>query len=185
MARCKGLNLSSRLRYVQEVHGEEAVKKLLAELAPATRELLERHVLPHEWVPFSTFIDLNVVADRLHGKGDLALCREMGAWAAAANLPRIFRLFYRFGSPMFLFERAAKLWSAHYDSGRMETRRDDDGTLFLSIHEFDEPHRAHCLSVLGWIIRSIELSGAKVNFAEERKCRLAGDDCCEVAASWS
>lgn len=184
MARCKGLNLSSRFRYVQEVHGDECARRLLAELAPDTRELLERHVLPHEWVPFSTFIDVNVVADRQLGRGDLSLCREMGAWAAAANLPRIFKLFYRFGSPMFMFERAAKLWSAHYDSGRMETRRDDDGLLHLSIHEFGEPHRAHCLSVLGWITRSIEMSGAKVELAAEARCRLKGDAWCELHARW-
>lgn len=185
MAQCKGLNLSSRFRYVHEVHGAGAAQRLLAELSPETRELLDRRVLPHEWIPFSTFIDVNVVADRLLGKGDLALCKEMGAWAATANLPRIFRLFYRFGSPMFLFERAAKLWSAHYDSGRMETQRDADGLFHLSIHEFGAPHRAHCLSVLGWITRSIEMSGATVDSAMERRCRLRGDECCELVARWS
>ena len=185
MAQCKGLNVSSRFRYVQEVHGEGAAQRVLAALAPDTRALLERHVLPHEWVAFSAFIDVNVVADRLLGRGDLSLCREMGSWAATANLPRIFRLFYRFGSPMFLFERAAKLWTAHYDSGRMETVRDPDGAMHLSIHEFGEPHRAHCLSVLGWITRSIEMSGAKVKSAVEKKCRLRGDDCCELVAQWT
>lgn len=133
---------------------------------------------------FDAFIDVNVVADRLHGKGDLALCREMGAWAAAATLPRVFRFFYRFGSPMFLFERAAKLWSAHYDTGRMETRREPDGTMYLSIYDFGRPHRSHCLSVLGWVTRSIELSGAKVNSAGEKRCRLRGDECCELVAHW-
>lgn len=185
MAQCKGLNLSSRLRYVQEVHGEEASQRVTLALAPATRALLERRVLPHEWVPFSAFVDVNVVADRVLGKGDLALCREMGAWAASANLPRIFKLFYRLGSPMFMFERAAKLWSAHYDSGRMETQRGDADAMHLSIYEFGEPRRAHCLSVLGWISRSIEMSGAKVTSAVEKRCRVRGDDCCELVAHWT
>ena len=185
MAQCKGLNLSSRLRYVHEVHGEEAAQRLTRELAPQTQALLERRVLPHEWVPFSAFIDVNVVADRLFGKGDLALCREMGAWAATANLPRIFKLFYRFGSPPFLFERAAKLWGAHYDTGRMESASDADGTVHLSIYDFGQPHRAHCLSVLGWCARSIEMSGGKVHSAVEKRCRLRGDDCCELVAHWT
>jgi hypothetical protein len=184
MTQCKGLILTSRLRYVQEVHGAEASERITREFSPATQALLERRVLPHEWVPFASFIDVNVVADRLLGKGDLSLCREMGAWAAAATLPRIFRLFYRFGSPMFLFERAAKLWNAHYDTGRMETHRDADGWAHLFIHEFGQPHRAHCLSVLGWITRSIEMSGATVTSAVEKQCRLRGDPCCELAAHW-
>ncbi|MDP2269094.1 MAG: hypothetical protein Q8N23_13875 [Archangium sp.] len=185
MAQCKGLILTSRLRYVHEVHGEEASQRLTRELAPETQALLERRVLPHEWVPFSAFIDVNVVADRMHGRGDLALCREMGAWAATTTLPRVFRFFYRFGSPMFLLERASKLWGAHYDSGRMETHRDDEGSVHLRIHEFGMPHRAHCLSVLGWFTRSIEMSGAKVNSSVEKRCRLKGDECCELVANWT
>lgn len=185
MAQCKGLILSTRLRYVQEKHGEAGARQLVEQLAPQTQALLERHVLPHEWVPFSAFIDVNVVADRLFGKGDLALCREMGAWSATANLPRIFRLFYLLGSPMFIFERAAKLWSAHYDSGRLETWRDDEGGAHLAIHDFGQPHRAHCLTVLGWTTRSIELSGAKVLSAGEARCRARGDAHCELVARWA
>ena len=185
MAQCKGLILSSRLRYVQEVHGPDAARRLSDALAPETQALLERRVLPHEWVPFSAFVDVNVTADRLLGSGDLSLCREMGAWGASASLPRIFALFMRLGSPMFLFERAAKLWDAHYDTGRMETKSDGPTAVRLAIHDFGQPHRAHCLSVLGWCARSIELTGARVETAVERKCRLRGDDCCELAAAWS
>jgi hypothetical protein len=185
MAQCKGFLFTARLKYVQEKHGPEGSRRLHEQLAPQTQALIERHALPHEWVPFAAFIDVNVVADRLFGKGDLALCREMGAWSAEANLPRVFRFFYRFGSPMFLFERAAKLWGGHYDSGRMETMRDQDGAAHLVIYDFGEPHRAHCLSVLGWCVRSIEMSGAKVHSAAEQRCRLRGDECCEFVAHWT
>lgn len=63
---------------------------------------------------------------------------------------------------MFLFERAAKLWGAHYDTGRMETQRSADGTMSVSIHDFGQPHRAHCLSVLA--ARSLRL----IHFSKKR-----------------
>jgi hypothetical protein len=82
--------------------------------------------------------------------------------------------------------QGAKLWSAHYDTGRMDTRRDEDGMMHLSsIYDFGMPHRSHCLSVLGWCVRSIEMSGAKVNSAQEKRCRLRGDECCELVAHWT
>ena len=44
----------------------------------------------------------------------------------------------------------------------------------LIIQDVASPHRAHCLSVLGWAAKSIELSGSKVTLAEETRCRTCG-----------
>lgn len=184
MAHCKGIAVLARLKYVQQHHGDEGSRRLREALTPETREVVERHVLPHGWVPMRDFIELNVVADRLFGRGDLALCKVMGAWAAAENLPKLFRLFFRFGSPTFIFERASKLWSAHYDSGsmRLEDASEHGGRLVIS--DFEAPHRAHCLSVLGWAGKSIELSGATVTESEELRCRTRGDGVCDLSLRW-
>lgn len=184
MAHCKGIAVLARVKWVQHHHGNEGTARYLAALAEPTREAVERHVLPHGWVPMAHFIELNVVADRLFGKGDLALCRTMGGWAAQENLPKLFKLFYRFGSPTFIFERASKLWSAHYDSGELKLvdASDTGGRLVLS--GFEAPHRAHCLSVLGWAAKSVELAGSTVTFAEEERCRTRGDERCELVLRW-
>ena len=184
MAQCKGLAVSSRLHWVEQHHGAGGFEKLKAALRPEHQALVAQHILPHAWVPMELFIDVNVAADRLFGAGDLALCQTMGAWAAEATLPRLFRLFYRLGSPMFIFERAAKLWSAHYDTGRLEPSRDASGVVHLIIRDVENPHRAHCLSVLGWAAKSIELSGSKVTLAAEARCRTRGDPECEIRLAW-
>jgi hypothetical protein len=184
MAHCKGLAVTSRLRWVEEHHGIEGLEKVKAALTPEHQALLAGHVLPHAWVPMALFTELNVAADRLFGAGDLKLCQTMGAWAAEATLPKVFKLFYRLGSPMFIFERAAKLWTAHYDTGSLHPSRDEAGTVHLIIKDVANPHRAHCLSVLGWAAKSIELSGSKVTLAEETRCRTRGDDCCEIQLAW-
>jgi hypothetical protein len=64
--------------------------------------------MPHAWVPFDLFIDVNVEIDRLYGKGDLALCREMGRYGARLNLPTLYRIFYRLGSLGFILRKAAR-----------------------------------------------------------------------------
>ncbi len=184
MAHCKGIAVISRFKWVQERHGDAGTRSLLDALPAQTVAVTERHILPNDWVPMQVFIDVNVAVDQLFGKGDLALCRELGAWAAQANLPRLFRLFYRLGSPTFIFERASKLWSAHYDSGRLETFSTAPGSASLRLFEFDQPHPAHCLSVLGWAAKSIELSGSTVTEARDPRCRVRGDDCCELVVAW-
>ncbi len=185
MANCKGIAVLTRLTYAEVHHGAEGRKQLLESLEPAQRAMLEGHVLPHAWVPFDLFIALNVNADRLFGSGDLSLCRTMGAWSAEKSLPTLFRIFYRFGTPMFIFGKAAKLWSHHYDSGWLEPQSPAPNEVRLLIHDLQSPHRAHCLSVLGWAGRSIEMSGGKLVVQEETRCRTRGAPVCELRLTWT
>ena len=117
--------------------------------------------------PFELFVDLNVTADRLFGAGDLALCYHMGRFGADVNLTTLYRVFYKLGSPGFIMSRAAKVWGVNYDSGRLVWEGDEAHGLTMRIEDFATPHRAHCLSVLGWAARSIELSGGTLHNAIE------------------
>ena len=47
----------------------------------------------------------------------------------------------------------------HYTSGKLTPIEERAGAIRFEIEGFAEPHRAHCMSVLGWAARSIELSG--------------------------
>jgi hypothetical protein len=184
MPNVKGASITARLRFVREHHGEAGVRRLLDEVPASTRAVLSARVLPQEWVPYDVFVDLGVAADRLFGRGDLALCVEMGRHAAEVNLPTLYRIFYRFGNPQYIFRRAAQLWSVHYDSGRLAAIEEGRGVSRLEIVDFERPHRAHCLAVLGWATRSVELSGGMVLFADEERCRARGDETCEIVAKW-
>ncbi|MBI2893331.1 MAG: hypothetical protein HYY06_07240, partial [Deltaproteobacteria bacterium] len=112
------------------------------------------------------------------------LCLEMGRFGATVNLPTIYRVFLRFGSPMFLLQKASRLWQVNYDSGALVATREGKQGARLRIEAFDRPHRAHCLSVLGWSSRAVELTGFKVVSAREEKCRTRGDEACELVLDW-
>ena len=114
----------------------------------------------------------------------IALCYEMGRFGAEVNLPTLYRIFYRFGTPLFVLKKASRLWDVHYDSGRLDADQTGDNAVMLTIVEFERPHRAHCLSVLGWATRSIELSGAELTRGEETRCRTRGDSSCTLELAW-
>jgi hypothetical protein len=184
VASVKGSAITSRIRYVRDHHGEEGYRLLMDALPREGRDLIRQRILPHAWVPYELFIQVNIEADRLFGRGDLGLCYEMGRFSAELNLPTLYRLFYRLGTPMFIFRKASQLWNVHYDSGRMTAYEDGPGVVRLCMEEFETPHRAHCLSVLGWAAKSIELSGATVIEAEEKRCRVHADPACELLLRW-
>ena len=177
----KGSALRARLRYVEK-RGTAAMQRVMAALRPETRALIEANILPSSWYPFSAFIDLSETIDRTLGNGDHKLCYELGRFACDENLPTLYKIFFRISDPQHIIRRAAAAWRVNYDQGGISVVREDDHLVVLRM-EVPAPQRAHCLSVLAWIVRAGELSGAKDVKTVER-CRLRGDAACEFEMRW-
>ena len=88
------------------------------------------------------------------------------------------------GSVHWILGRGVRLWSAHYDSGFCEITNIGPTDALMRIHAFATPHQAHCLSVAGWVERSVELSGGKRPVVVESRCRTRGDSLCQIDISW-
>ncbi len=173
----------ARLRWIEEHHGREAKRAVLVTLSPTHATAILAATSPSLWVPFDAFIALCVAIDRAYGSGDLALCRVLGRYAAHVNLTTIYRIFYKLGSFRYIISKATAVWSTHYDSGIASTHDIPNGAAFV-VEQFAMPHRAHCLSVLGWMEESAVISGVKVLAARESRCRLRGDTACEFQVEY-
>jgi type IV secretory pathway TrbD component len=184
VANVKGSALSSRVLWVQLGHGAAGLAKLRAVASPQLRETLDAGVSKARWYPLRQFFELNTLIDRLFGKGDLSLVKELGRHGADANLTTIYRLFYKVGTAQWILGRAVRLWSAHYDTGFLEVLTRGSRHAILRIHGFALPDPVHCLSVAGWCERSIELSGGWSVFVTETRCRTRGDELCQLEATW-
>lgn len=180
----KGSALASRVLWVQLGHGAAGIAKLRAAATAQLGATLDAGVAKARWYPVPQFLELNVLIDRLFGAGDLALVRELGRHGADANLTTIYRLFYKVGTTHWILGRAVRLWSAHYDTGYLEVLTPAPREAILRIHGFALPDRVHCLSVLGWCERSIELSSGTRATAAETRCRTRGDPACQIEATW-
>jgi hypothetical protein len=178
----KGTVLKARLRYVEERGGDDASRHFLDALSPETRTLIEGRVLPNRWYPFAALIEMCEVIDRQLGNGDLELCHQLGRYACDANLPTLYKIFFRMADVLYIIRRAAAAWRVSYDEGTMTVVNEGDHVVTMRM-QVPAPHRAHCLSVRGWIVRAGELSGAKDVRVDER-CRLHGDSHCEFTLHW-
>lgn len=170
----------ARLQWVVEHHGEAAFDATLQAMKPELAAQIRAAVDPKQWVAFEAFVGLCEAIDARYGKGDLALCRELGGYAARVNLPTLYRIFYRFGSVPFILSKATSVWSEHYDSGRAFTRDVGPKQVEIVIDGFATPHAAHCLSVLGWVESSVVISGARVMDCAEVTCRRSGGGECAL-----
>lgn len=178
----KGTALRARLRFVEERAGVEGYRRFVDALSPATRAIIDARILASAWYPFAAFVEMCEVIDRQLGKGDLALCHELGRYGCDANLPTLYKIFFRMADVLYIVKRAAAAWRVNYDEGTMRVVAEGDHVVTLRM-EVPTPHRAHCLSVRGWIVRAGELSGAKHVQIEER-CRVNGDEHCQFELRW-
>ena len=179
----KGSAFTARFEYLRTRH-EKLWPDYLEQLAPETRELATTRLLKNAWYPFDAFADLNVVADRVIGNGDLALVKQLGKYAAEANLPTLYKLFYVVGSPEYIVRKAATLWSVHHTTGRSELITHQQNYVEYQLHDFAQPHRVLCKSLEGFIERSLELTGVTQISIREKQCAAAGAPYCSFHGRW-
>jgi hypothetical protein len=184
MVNVRGTAIFARLRWLVEKHGEKAYDETLAMIEPAYAEAI-RMALPTTWVPFDAYIAICIAMDKRYGTGDLSLCRELGRFSANANLPTLYRLFYKLGTVPYIMSKATAVWSEHYDSGTARVVEHAKGDISIIVENFATPHKAQCLSVLGWIEESVRISGARILNAAEVKCRTSGDEYCEFRGQYN
>src|SRR5262249_38895071 len=179
----KGSAFTARFAYLQK-HYLKQWPRLIESFDAPTAALARGPCLKASWYPFACFPDLNVRADRLCGRGDLALARAMGRDAAIVNLPTLYRMFYKVGSPEYVFNRVTNLWSQHHDTGRAEVVFHGRDEAEWRTIDFAAPHPALCRSLEGFITGSLELMGMREITVREESCVLAGAKWCTLRGWW-
>lgn len=176
-----------RLRdaFVEQRYGLEARQRFRAAASPLLRELIVTKTEPKGgWVDFQLFVEATVLADNMFGKGDLALAWEIGRFASTHTVGVWKRLVMRHVRPPTVLALAAGVWSHHYDGGRLVSRASGSTGLTIQIVDFPTPHRAHCLSVGGWMQGSLEMGPRRSIGVRELSCRARGATSCEFQLTW-
>jgi predicted hydrocarbon binding protein len=173
-----------RAEFVKSEFGEQGVRRLHEAVSPPLRALLQAGDPRLDYVDFALFVEMNVAVDNLFGNGDLTLVKRMGHFAASHSAGVWTSMFARgMDIPTFV-GIAAGVWHKHYDSGSLVTRELDPRTVELEIKNFAVPHRAHCVSVIGWLEGIFELDPRSKVAVEELACRAAGNPRCALAIRW-
>jgi len=185
MSHTKAVHLKSLKKFVSDRGGEEAWGRLLADLDPKDRAQASKPLLSHEWLEYSLWWRLLLSADRVLGKGDRAIIREIGAFDAIENLNSIYRVFLTFLSPEFIISRTQVIWRQYYDIGRMEAVRVERKRAEVHLFDFPDLPEGHELEILGWIEAALKLTGiSRLQVTHPGPCLARGDDHCGFVVTW-
>ena len=150
------------------------------------RAFLERGRRDREnWAPLALFHEALVTADAVSGKGDLEACWRIGRFIAKHEVGAVRSLALRILRPSVVLSLTCSLWQVHYrNAGRAVTQVAGPSAIRLSIIDYPSPHRAHCLSVAGWVQGALELGRRRAIRVDKVACRCESAASCDYSVSW-
>lgn len=173
-----------RHEFVRERFGDAGVDRYLNAASPLLRALFAGSGREAAWVDFGLFMEANTLLDTLFGKGDLALVRAAGHYAAQHNAGVWQSLFARGIDPETYIEISGGLWHKHCEAGALVQSVVSPGVVNVEIRNMPVPHRAHCVSYHGWLEGLFALKPEARVRVTERSCRASGDATCELRLVW-
>jgi hypothetical protein len=115
---------------------------------------------------------------------------ERGAWAsghfsAGFALSGFYKIFFKFGSPQFIINKASQVFSAYYPDGVLKVAESSARRCVLQLVKFPEPYRVVEMNIGGWMDGALELMGKKERTVEISRFMTKGDPVTEYVAEWN
>jgi len=185
--RVKGASLLGFFKYVKEQpEGEQKMARVLATMPAESAGECRKKVIAVAEYPYRVFVDYIRACDRVLGRGDLAVCRQLGEFAAMHDVRSFLKMVKTEPEPGDVFRAASLLWkNYHLHSGRLQVEDATPEHSLLRIHDFPQMDPAHCRLMEGYFTSGLrELQREVLEEFHETRCPSRGDPYHEFAGKW-
>jgi len=179
----KGAVLKSRLAFVEEHFGKDAVQKVLASLAADDQRPL-RLVFTSNWYPFELGKRLDDAIVRVVANGRSDFFERLGAASAEKNLGSLHAGYLTPGDPQAFLAKAPQIYSLYYETGRREYTATGPTSGVLTTYDAETFSEPDCMTVVGWYRKALEMCGASNVSVTEEECRARGGAVCRYKVLW-
>lgn len=121
----KGNLMAKRAWYVRRFYGDEVFDELVGKLTGEAREFMVNPPLTMSWCSFGAMMDIDraILEGPMHG--DNAKMKHFGGEIAKHDLPTLYKVLFKVGSPAFVMQDEHRGDSVH--QGYVDHRGDADG----------------------------------------------------------
>jgi hypothetical protein len=182
---CKGTTIKAALAFIEH-RGVVGLKpRVLARMPEESRRTVSGMVLPTSKLPLQVLVDLCEAIDSEMGCGDLALCWDIGSFAADFEVNLIHKTFLSVLSLDFWFRMASSTWTMYYSRGKLVAEGMSKTGGRLRLDDFDPISKAVCFRFGGWVKRVVELSRLRNVELKHTQCVLDGHSSCVWDGTWT
>ncbi len=180
MSKVKGSKLSSKLAFVRERYGDNAVAKVTGAMSEGDQSTL-RLLLDISWYPQELYDRLVETIRDTVGKRDPAILDEIGRHSATHQLTHLLKTY-----------RAKELEQTLRNQVAIHSRVNDPGSMTVEVTDHrctirvSEPKSTltSCRIARAFYESTVELYGAKHVVVREPECSAKGDSLCRFEISW-
>ena len=180
----RGTALQASRAYILDRYGPARFEDVCRQAPEAVRSLFARRIPPYRWYAFELLIGWMRTAQRVLAPHDDRFFWEMGRHAADFALNRFYRYLLALASPQRVVHRAPTVWSHYYRPGRMVVEEVAPTHGCVRLEDFPHGEPAFCERLMGWMERTVELTGGLNCQFHHPRCQTRGDPVCEFVGAW-
>jgi hypothetical protein len=181
----KGTGWITMIKYFNECHTPEDREKLKAALDDKTRELFEsNYVLPFSWIDYGTYIKTMVTADKVIGRGDFELIKQINYFTARQDIKGVYKFIVSLLSPKTVIQAAGILFKQIFNKGTLVLENLTSNSATIVMKEVDDIPLHHDVDQGAYIEEILKIAGAKNPTFTHPQCMARGDPCCRFEISW-
>jgi hypothetical protein len=166
--------------YVERTYGAGSFERVRARLTELGMPI-DRVITPMGWYPTTTYAAALDAGRDLFGPENFA--EQFGYAAAEYELNFFLRFLLRFTSPVWILQRGADVWRRYHDTGEWEIVGFPH-RIRGALRGFGIAHDGYCRSLVGWLRRACELTGAREVTVRHLECRTRGAEACVFEGHW-
>lgn len=180
----KGNLLGRRAWYVRDRWGDDALAKLTRTVPENARKFLVDAPLTFAWYPFGVMMDIDrAIVDGPMG-GEIGRMTEFGSAIAKHDLPLLYKVLFKVGSPSFIVKRLNIVAKQYIRDSSISSIVERDGEALVTQSGRRFPMYFCTYGVSGWFHAALELSGAKSPTVEHASCVHRSDEACTWRLRW-
>jgi hypothetical protein len=174
----KASGIIHTIEVVREQVDAARLAELSAGLPAATRALLERRILPVEWIPVDDWMPFQQMLLEKHFGGDEEAFRKLMRKVCERDFNTFYKVLIKLVlSPDSLLERASKLCSTYNDAGALrilgKTTRNGKTEVRARVEGVKTRHTAYAVGFHAYVEQLLAMAGAR-DVEIERQIRITG-----------
>jgi hypothetical protein len=166
MAEIKGTILIDSIKAIKARGGEAEFQKIVQHLGGESRAVFEGRISPSSWYSLDAFAEFLEIDIRETAGGAREVLITRAEKVIEAQLRGIYRVFIKYGSPMFVVKRIAAVHATYYNGIDIQPQAHDSNGAIIRYVGLRKRHEIMGYGIIGFFRKALEISGAKDIFVK-------------------